>query len=617
MTEVSVESTNPSTESISKLGRLLRELKIKYAYYIDDYLNKVELPVVSGIIRTLFQNGQSESLKTALNEDINIELPDIDIVLQDFQTKWDGFSDERKKKIYKTVVALEDNAFVSSDYDRTNQLKDLFPVDTIQLISPDDWEPIFSGLNDHLADDDKVLFIFDQDLSKAAHEDFKSGRIQGDHLILKVKESPLFEKAYCTLITHHIPSIPEELERRKSIVEKHEGKLSERDFFALAKIRIENPELFCDGIKKAFLNQYCEFIKEKSKEVIENAVKNLFEHIDQFDTYDFDHTILRSSYDEGVWEVSTFFRITKTLFGHELNKEMVDLKYPLTVNEQIKKAKALSDIRFKIRPSDNPYQAKYGLRHLDIYENGDVINNLYMPIENGDIFQVVEGDGIGSFYILIAQECDLMVRSDGMRNNIDNRPVLLKIGVYDVEKFSKEVNQYVKTKLERRQVPHYFASKFRLDYFVDKSDSVGIVDFNKPVHADPDVLDLVAFDRDGLTKIDILDKLDLRLLSQACEKRYTSLHGKYRELATRIEDIESRTSSLRTGLREEIVSKYYPKISSENYLGARIPYGKGAFNFGFKRVLRLRNPGASMLLDKYYKHLSRSAEPHDFAAEPK
>jgi hypothetical protein len=42
-------------------------------------------------------------------------------------------------------------------------------------------------------------------------------------------------------------------------------------------------------------------------------------------------------------------------------------------------------------------------------------------------------------------------------------------------------------------------------------------------------------------------------------------------------------------------------------------YESKKFDFGIKRVMHLKPAGANYLLERYYRHLSRTAEPHDFA----
>ena len=62
------------------------------------------------------------------------------------------------------------------------------------------------------------------------------------------------------------------------------------------------------------------------------------------------------------------------------------------------------------------------LQRLERYELAEYLNSHYIPIELGDIFQKM-GDS-AKRYVLLAQPCDLMVRTDGKRNPFINEGVL-------------------------------------------------------------------------------------------------------------------------------------------------------------------------------------------------
>jgi hypothetical protein len=614
MTEITANENDGSvnTETIEKLGRLLKEMNITSAYYIDDFISPIELPIVSGLIKTLLEKGEANRVKEELGESINIELPDSETIIDDFAEKWETFDVKEQTTIYKKVSALEDIGFDSDEYDRTMRLKSVFPEHTLSLISPDDWRAKLLELETSLQNPDKVLLIFDQDLTKATHSDFKSGRIKGDNLIVEVKKSSLWSKSYCTLITHIIETVSEEFEQRKTIASTTKGTLEEQDFFALSKKRNENPELLCDGIKKALLDRYCSRIKEKSLSIVDQAAKNIGLLLKDINTYDFDHTILRSSYEEGVWEAETFFRITKVLFDVELKRNMISENYAQVVNEDIRRAKSLSDIRFEINPLAEPYTNKYKLRHLDIYEPSEIINTHHMPLENGYVFETIDDNDNKQLYILVSQECDLMIRSKGEREN--RYGILLKITSYTSKKFSSLLDTYTRDKLSKGQNIHYFAHRFSLAYFNDGTDDVGIVDFDNAVLVDLDVLDLVVFNVNGIAELDLFNSFSTSLLNIAWENRYTELYRKHTITASSLDDLLVDIEKSRISFKEAALSKFYPKISPTIQLGYSVPYNSGRFKFGVKRIKRFRNSGSKFLLDRYYKYLSRTAEAHDFAS---
>ncbi|HLX54313.1 MAG TPA: hypothetical protein VKR58_10245, partial [Aquella sp.] len=375
------------------------------------------------------------------------------------------------------------------------------------------------------------------------------------------------------------------------------------DFLALTKERIKNPELLCDGIKKTLLNRYFESVKDKSISLIEKARTNTSMLFQALDTYDFDTTILRSSYNEGVWEGNTIFRIVNNIYEEEVKKLMINLNYPKIINPILKLSKEISDVEFEIEPEKEPYKQKYKLRHQDIYENGDHINKLFLPIENGDIFEITDGTGKG-YYILIGQECDLMMREKGSRGS--QFSTLAKINLMNKD-------QYV---AELAKNNNYLANKFELYYFEEGTTKVGIVSFLTTSNVDFNMLDLCVFNEEGESKLDITKQFDTDLLSTSWENRYKKIikgcTSEAKKLDMLLSEIKAR--NLPATVRDPIVKSILPNLGIFSPIGKSDSYENNIFNFGFRRVRRLKSFHAKYLLERYYRHLSRTAEPHDFAS---
>ncbi|HMI65043.1 MAG TPA: hypothetical protein VK517_03345, partial [Cyclobacteriaceae bacterium] len=62
----------------------------------------------------------------------------------------------------------------------------------------------------------------------------------------------------------------------------------------------------------------------------------------------------------------------------------------------------------------------------------------------------------------------------------------------------------------------------------------------------------------------------------------------------------------------------YPKIilASSQPIESPITFEKDVFDFAFTRITKYKDSGATYLLDRYTRHLSRIAEPLDFAEAP-
>ena len=592
-------------DTIQKLGRLLIQLNIKSAFFIDDYNAKIELSIVSGLIQTILNSGLQGDLKISLGDNINIDLPSNEIIIDDFSKNWDKFDEPTRVDVYKKVAKLQDATFLPEDYEQTHQLKEVFEKNHLQLISPEQWLELSTKLDGKVKGSDKVLLIFDQDLKQSNHVDFSSGRITGDKLILGVKNSPLWAKAYCVLITHTITSIQEEYETRKALASA-DG-LEEKDFFPLSKKRIETPELLCDVIKKALLNGFFERIKSQSKDLIEIAQTKVLEEIEKIGTYDFDQSVLISSDEEGVWQVETLLRFANILYDEKIKEFMKDRNYLLNVNPDIKMAKAISDIRFKTPYDVFPYKMSDRLRRAEIYLEKELINVLHLPLENGDIFDVYEGQGKGK-YILIGQECDLIVRNSGSREA--RYGTFLKIEEQEEEEIEGQIDTFRK---KHGIQNHYLANKYILDFFTETHSRLGVVFFKRPIIVDLNILDLVVFNPEGEANTTNLDTMNPELLTIAWASRLKKLKKLFCDEKESYGIIKTEIEQIHDEVKESILKKLAKVLSVGYELGDVQSVADYNFQYGIKRIKRLRNPFANSLLNKYAASISRVAEMHNFS----
>jgi len=604
---IPMQSAVDYSETMNKLGRLLKELNIKSAFYVDDFHAKIELPLASGLLRSFIDKNRNE-VQQKLGEIVNLSYPDIELILDDFERKWQGFGEAEKQNIFKDIISIGDNSFKPEDYDRATKLKSIFPPNTIKLISPDEWEEVFKELSQNFNPSEYTLFIFDQDLSKSISDDFRNGTIKGDDLILQVKKSSIRNNAYCTLLTHKIDSVSNELVERKKIIEEKQQDLQEEDFFALTKLRIEDPELFCDGIKKAILNKYFEEIKNVSKDIISDAQNEVIKEIECIDTYDFDQAILISSVEEGVWEVETLLRVAKILYEVKLKTLMRDKHYSASINPSIKKAKKISDIQFNLPNNIHPYNDSYKIRRAELYIDDNILNTLNSPLENGDIFEVYEGDGLGK-YILLGQECDLMMRKDGSREA--KYGILCKI---DEQKIKFVVEGIKSFAIKHGIDNHYLNNKFILEHFGDANDEIGIINFKKPLFINLNILDLVVYNDVGIANTIGLETISIDLLSASWEKRLNKLKKYFTQEKKELNKIFQTIDNIEKPIRDSITKRLLTSAVDKT-LGLT-KFENNEFSYSIKRIKRLRTPYNKNLLDKYTKYIGRIADVHDFSKKP-
>lgn len=593
----------PENTIPERLNKLFELLKIKNVYFIDDANCKdVDVEIFLGKIRFLHEQEEPlEKLNTVSIEGVNYADP-FDVVSATIKEKWPGINQEARLDLLQKINKASEDQQAMMDYEVTPKLKDYFNADKLIYVDPFEWEALIGNLPESLGDNEKVFLIFDQDLKNAGG---KFVQTNGVDLIIQLKDSALKDKAICALLTHEIALTDQELYYRQQVKDNNDA-IDYADFFPLSKKRLEEPEVFADGIKKTFINKHFEVIKEETIKVVKESYGKALDKIRKFDTYDFDDAIIKSSTKEGVWEIETLLRIMEIIQKDELQLAMSETDYQVKVNKEIKQSILFGEIEFQIPEDYKPYSDKAKIRHKEIYHSGDLINKLHKPIENGDVFELN-----GEKFILIAQPCDMMIRGKGLKAGTRNAKyvTLLKIDTITL-------SEYIKNVKKPNSMQHYLANKHGLLYFLDGSTDVGLVQFSEFITADVDILDLIVYSDTGSCTFNFAETgFNADQYNSAWELRFASIKGK-------IEAFKASIDLSMTNIREEVENRetyiadnFYPKLvvgsSSDKVYNATL--GDNIFNFGIKRILGYKNYNAAFLLDRYSRYLSRTAELHDFA----
>ncbi|MEA5404202.1 hypothetical protein VB776_14825 [Arcicella sp. DC2W] len=478
-------------------------MKIDKVYFVDDSLG--DEPNVNEFIGLIRKIQDIDKLRDGLSF---FEFKDdLDLFIDNINDTWDNLTPDQRNKCFVVVYKAVGKDYTSLDV--SSSLKTFFNEDICVLCSPAQWEQYI--LHTHHKGSSNILVLFDQDLNK-------SGGIfvtkKGEDLIIDIKKGGYRSNIFPALFTYTITNIEEELSQRVEIVEKFKKAgeaLSNEDFFVFTKDRLDKPDLFADAIKKLFLNQYCEQVKEKTLNLAKKAFDNTIQEFNILDTYSFDFAVLKSSLNEGVWEVETLLRIINIYLDDFIKAEMIKSDYLLQANEAFEKAHAISN-SFNISIEGiktHPYQKPIELRAKEIYEQGKIINGLHKPLENGDIFEVTDSKGKKSLYVLVAQECDLMLRSTGKRKLQTGTLIYLSSKIVKdlIADESKSFKEY-----ETKGRPFTFWDiRYKLDHF--ENTKVGIANFTvSPLVVDLIFLDLVSFNHLGEAEINFKNKNELKWL---------------------------------------------------------------------------------------------------------
>ena len=132
---------------------------------------------------------------------------------------------------------------------------------------------------------------------------------------------------------------------------------------------------------------------------------------------------------------------------------------------------------------ESPTPSAIQIHRLEWYETAEDVNGQLMPTDLGDIYQI--HDKRNKRFILVAQPCDLIVRSSGKRNGYTDHGLLLEM----IPSAGKKISP---------------ATAYSLEFYGDTSD--WHVNLRAAHYVDLNILDLCAINEDGSASVALTGK---------------------------------------------------------------------------------------------------------------
>ena len=429
-------------------------------------------------------------------------------------------------------------------------------------------------------DASSTLFLFDRDFRREG----KSAD-EGLSLVQAVLARAV---GYCGLLTHTV-SINGEYQAWQELSAEHA--LDRDRFVVIAKARLAatppDPYSFLRMLRLAALSGRCADIKKKAWQVFEDSLSEARSQMERLSVLDFDQIVLASSLREGVWEPDTLFRVFSLLMRREARER---LHNDAKLSEAVATARRVSRLPAEARELFGAEQGclgALGIQRFEAYETGEFLNRYHQPIDLGDMFE----DNDGRRYLVLAQPCDLMVRSTG--------------GLRGKRSYDNKDRRCVPLVEINTDVPQGADAKSRfviLPYYDEATGRPAYADLAKVHHVRLAVLDLCAFHADGLATID-LEAACPDVLLEPLKYRYEIL----RALFGRARD--SHDGVRRRGFTAAEALAMVPQASTTERFRASVD--NAVVRYGVKRVLRLRQPRAGAVLSAFALYYSRPAFEHD------
>lgn len=551
------------------VGEALGIFNIKTVVFIDDIFGfEIDNSDIIGLIEA--QSINNYRALQSITEIKNINFNTIrDVWEAEVTARLENMDNNLKHKVRSELYVLSKLTDENETLRPMSQLKGIIPKKIKFLtLTPAEWQKEKDDILKSANQDNRILCLFDQEMKPHL----------GIELLKNAIDTACDGAIICALLTHIIAT-NQELETWRSFAQEHDLPLS--SFLILSKTRLENPEDFAEGVKITLLNQNCETLKNDVCNLLMQAQNVASNELKSINVYDFYYMVLESSATEGVWEVQTLLRLFNLFHEREAQRAALEDTKRMQLNVLIKKIRNINKIGL-YEKSLLPEQT-WKIRQKELYHKE--VNQLHLPLELGDIFETTSGKQ----YILVAQPCELMLRSNGVRD-ITEKVTLLEV------------------------VAKGRTYKWELPYFDVETGASADADFKSSICVNLDILDLAIFNKNGISTYTaalqahtLHTPLSNRLAKITERMEANLLEYKGLNAAVKKSNINA---SMKSQLTNALIEKYFPEKTI-----LPIEIDDQSIKFGIKRIGRYCYPFSGRLLDEYGKFLTRPADEHNIAKE--
>jgi hypothetical protein len=428
-----------------------------------------------------------------------------------------------------------------------------------------------------------TLFIFDDDFTLEGE-----GTNYGRQLIGETHVANPGYKFVYALLTHNAPTEDAEITLQEAIAVQSPH-LADY-LLVIAKSRLaDNGGRFAERMKHLLLYRLFRVLTQRLEAETKSASALAIEQIKALGVQGFERIILGTSRAEGAWSPDTLVRVIGVYQQQQIK---LNIRKDSELHRLVRDIDPICDVATSVMTEGVAMGARR-LQHDEIYETGERINSVHLPIATGDIFK----DGKGLQYILLAQPCDLVVRSTGYRRSKDRDSRQL----VPLAPLRAVPSKYLDSHLPSEQYElHHFVDNARWSVLLSET-------YFLPIW----LVDLCVLNDDGRCSL-IAGQDPSPLLVDPWRKRLGFLHQRAASIAATTDKITDLTIDT-----NELLHSYFRiplgspfEVKRTQVLSEAGP-PKWAFEFGLTRVSRLTQLHATAVLIEYAAHLARLAHPHD------
>lgn len=596
-------------EEAKKLVKsLLEGVGVSVVYYVDDYqsydgLEDISKYIEENTLEELQRHDDKFPEAILAAKEAGVEMSGV------IQPWWESLSNENRDVLIKEFVSTK-------DLHAERDIKQLLGEKCI-FCSPEQWEKDYSSacLN-RIKKGEKVLLLFDQKIGKGQTAEGQ-GRTGLSMAQSFSGNEGVKENTYCGIFSQSF-----EREGELEFRNKHRAELASWAF-PLSKNRMPKNNdytLFIEGINNIFWVGYADNLSSMAMNLIDETSQKIREEFGKIMPLEFKQVVIDSSYEEGCREIDTLLRLIHILFEREIQVALAGLDGGLKeFGDNVKAIKDIDSIVSKKLQTDIQGR-RYDVEAVnqffldETFIPGAVINQLLMPLQNGDVFCVNNK----KYYVLLCQPCTISLRSGGKRggNGIgyfvpleestaedsigkDIENLLNKTGD-EIEKAKSKLKKNIHDKLQVAAQGYSYKVKCP----INEKYLCAIINKYTPISLS--LLDFCTFSEDGQV---IINKECSSNLHENQELLNENHLKKYRESLDLDNLVEGISEDFHAVVKHKVESWFYTFLTR---LGIKSEFDNSKYIFPIVRYGHIQDPLASDLLTQLSHYISRAGLPSEF-----
>lgn len=511
--------------------------------------------------------GLVDLLEREDKSDIGQEV-EFNLIKPDWRDRLDQADHETRKRVGAEVISVANDRGIPRPQQTTEDpalaaLQEVLNSHQPQQLTPNQWHSRADELLER-AESEPTLFLIDQRLGKG-----REGGLLVKDLLTKASEGCFF----CILSAD--VGIENEFDYWQTMCDDYG--FTPGQVGIVAKEHLTGDQIgFARMLKISLTASEVEEIRTGVMDAARQGLEAGLSRFGELDLPTLTSIVFESSLVEGAWEVETILRVVRAFVNESLDNHVYgDPK----IADAVRTIAAAASVG--TGTDERLVNAAFEIQFAERYVTGDYLSERRLAPANGDIFELGDESDGRSLWVLVAQPCDLAIRSDGRRGGSPTHLTILPI-----EQMKKAPRG------SHVELLHYFPPD------ADKA----FVRLTKPVYVPTAILDLAAFSADGQavwapgTDVEAIRVVGWKKRAAKVSEQFERAFHNFEQL-----DDDSRYRIRELSLPAVQDTEIFPKVDGDT---VRYP---------IKRVGRLRERQAETVLQAFGLALSRTAEAHDLA----